>query len=120
MGSKNYPILQWNMNGYYSKLYELQILIKTITPVVICLQEINFKNDYVATLANYNSYHKNRVHGNKASGSTVIFVHKSYPSIPIPINSKLEVTATKITFKKPITICNLYLPNSQRTSISKI
>ena len=42
----------------YSKLQEFQILIKTITPTVVCLQETNFKNDYVATLANYNSYHK--------------------------------------------------------------
>ena len=29
----------------YSKLQEFQILIKTITPTVVCLQETNFKND---------------------------------------------------------------------------
>lgn len=113
MISHNYRILQWNINGYYSKLHELQILIKTITPAVICLQETNFKKDYVASLTNYNSYHKNRERGNRASGGAAIYVHKSYPSVSIPINSKLEVTATKITFKKHITICNLYLPNSQ-------
>lgn len=85
MMSHNYQILQWNINGYYSKLHELQTLIKTITPVVICLQETNFKNDYVANLCNYKSYHKNREHCDRASGGAAIFVHKSYPSQSILI-----------------------------------
>jgi len=113
MISHNYKILQWNINGYYSNFHELQILIKSITSAVICIQETNFKKDHIANLPNYNRYYKNRKHGDRASGGVVIYVQKSYPSINIPINSNLKVTATKITIKQQITICNLYLPNSQ-------
>jgi hypothetical protein len=67
----------------------------------------------------YNSYHKNCIHNDRASDSTAIFVHKSYPSIPIPINSNLEVTAIKITFKN-IILSAIYISLIAVVSINMI
>jgi len=35
-------IIQWNINGFFSRLEELQILTKELNPTIICLQETNF------------------------------------------------------------------------------
>lgn len=70
--------------------------------MLICLQELNFKEECSSQtyLIISVTYYKNRLYSNKASGGSEIVVHKSNPSIPITINFNLEVTVTKIIFKK--------------------
>jgi hypothetical protein len=36
-------IIQWNLNGFYIRLPELQLLVEETQPTVICLQETNLK-----------------------------------------------------------------------------
>ncbi|KAE9544889.1 hypothetical protein AGLY_000432 [Aphis glycines] len=77
---------------------EINILLNKYCPISICLQETNFVNNKVGSLKNYTIYYKNRTNAGRTS--------------EIIINTDLEVVAENVLIKNPITICNLYLPNS--------
>jgi exonuclease III len=113
-------ILQWNPNGFYSKLDEINLLLNKYCPISICLQETNFINDKVCSLKNYTTYYKNRTNAGRASGGVAIYVNSNYHSEEIIINTNLEVVAVNVLIKNSITICNLYLPNSQNFEQSDI
>ena len=105
-------ILQWNPNGFFSKLDEIKLLLNKYCPIAICLQETNFINNKVGSLKNYTTYYKNRIDAGRASGGVAIYVNSNYHSEEIIINTNLEVVAVKVSIKNPLTICNVYLPNS--------
>jgi len=60
---------------------------------------------------NYQGYFKERqTNPNRGSGGGVaILVKNNIKSLPIPINSELEVIATRIQLHHGITIFNIYL-----------
>ncbi|XP_025416794.1 uncharacterized protein LOC112688000 [Sipha flava] len=113
-------ILQWNPNGFYSKLDEINLLLNKYCPISICLQETNFINDKVCSLNNYTTYYKNRTNAGRVSGGVAIYVNSNYHSEEIIINTNLEVIAVNVLIKNSITICNLYLPNYQNFEQSDI
>jgi len=83
-------------------------------------RNFNHLEDGLRKLQHYNSGATTKSACNRAlhntqiaGGGSAIFVHETYPSIPIQIDSNLGVTAAKITFGKQITIRNIYLPDSQ-------
>jgi len=51
-------IIQWNLNGFYSKFEELQLLTKHYIPTIICLQVTNFTDSNKPSLSQYNIYKK--------------------------------------------------------------
>jgi len=106
-------LIQWNLNGFYSKIIDLKLLVNNLKPSIICLQETNLKPNHNATLKNYLGYFRERqTNPNRASGGVAILVKNNIKSSPIPINSELEVIATRIQLHHEITICNIYLPDS--------
>lgn len=106
-------LIQWNLNGFYSKIIDLKLLVNNLKPSIICLQETNLKTNHNATVNNYQGYFKERqTNPNRASGGVAILVKNNIKSSPIPINSELEVIATRIQLHHEITICNIYLPDS--------
>ena len=68
-------IIQWNLNGFHSRLEYLQLLIDKEQPEIICLQETNFKGLSSGKLKNYKAFTKNRytVH---ASGAVAITANR--------------------------------------------
>ena len=64
-------IIQWNLNGFYSRLEYLQSLIDKEQPEIICLQETNFKG--LSKLKNYKAFTKNRT-TDHASGGVAIYI----------------------------------------------
>lgn len=104
-------ILQWNVNSYFQRLPFIQIIQKKYNPKILCFQEINLKKDQKITIKGYQTYIKSREH---ASGGVLVAVKKEYHSEEIPLNTNLEAIAVRINSPKKITICNLYLPQSQK------
>lgn len=51
-------IIQWNINGFFSKLEELQLIIKEHNPIIICLQETNFNNKSNPVLPHFSIFKK--------------------------------------------------------------
>ena len=105
-------IIQWNINGYYTHYEQFQILINNLSPDNICLQETNFKKNYQPTLKHFNTFVKNRVNENDASGGVGIIISDKYDSTEILLKSNLEAVVISISFPKRIHICNIYIPNS--------
>lgn len=105
-------IIQWNCNGFYNHLAELQILKQQTNPDYICLQETHLKTDQKAKLNGYTSYNKNRDHQH-ASGGVSILIKNCHHYEEIPINTNLEVQVLKVYYPQEIYICNIYLPPNQ-------
>jgi exonuclease III len=75
-------------------------------PEIICLQELNLKEDYIASLKNYNGYSKNWLVTDRASGRVAIYLKSYIPNKTINIQSEIEVVAVQINLKEKLTICN--------------
>jgi len=113
-------ILEWNPNGFFSKLDEINLILNKYSPITICLKEINFINNKVGSLKNYTIHYKNRTNAGRASYGVAICVNSNYHSEEIIINTNLEVVAVNVLIKNSITICNLYLPCSHDFEQSNI
>jgi exonuclease III len=116
----DHNILQWNINGFYKKIDDLKRLIHKYSPLVICLQETNFPENYIAELKGYFGYSKNRSISGRVSGGASIYANSSFPSVEIKITSNFEVTAITFHIKEKITICNIYLPNQHDFEIENL
>ncbi|KAL4126314.1 hypothetical protein QTP88_010536 [Uroleucon formosanum] len=113
-------IIQWNLNGFSKKREEIGFLIQEYNPEIICLQETNFKENYVAPIKNYNGYSKNRQGADRASGGIAIYIKSYILNTTINIQSEIEVLAVQVNLKEKLTICNIYLPNQKKFSSSDI
>lgn len=114
-------IIQWNINGFYSKLEELQLIIRDHDPKVICIQETNFNKKSNPTLHNFNIYNKNRDTCNRASGGVAIMIDQSYPTKEVILQTNLEAMAIIITLPHTsITVCNVYIPNQKEFTLPDI
>jgi len=49
INNNSLKIIQWNPNGFFSKLDEINLLLKKYCPISICLQETNFINNKVGS-----------------------------------------------------------------------
>ena len=72
--------LQWNPNGYFSKLEELRQLIATNKPYVICPQETRLQSKQNTTLKEYKVLRQDYNQGLIASGGVATLIHKSCSS----------------------------------------
>lgn len=82
-------ILQWNINGFTPQFEYLQLLMNRHNPAIVCLQETNFKDDYVAPLRGYTHYNKNRENYLHASGGVTTYVKNNLPQRLIPLTHYL-------------------------------
>lgn len=109
MQNKSVNIIQWNLNGFYKKIYEFKLIKHNHNPQIICLQETNFKNNHTATIKHYIGYSTNRTLCTRASGGVAIYIDTNIPSTQIQLKTNLEALAVTIHNKEQITICNIYL-----------
>jgi exonuclease III len=120
MNKKNLQIIQWNPNGFYSKIDEIKLIINRFSPVALCIQKTNnFTNNKSGSLKNYTTFFQNRTSPIRASGGVATFIDTQYPSEEITLVTNLEAVAVRISFKYKLTICNMYIPNPQILYTSK-
>lgn len=105
-------ILQWNINGFTPQFEYLQLLMNRHNPAIVCIQETNFKDDYVAPLRGYTHYNKNRENYLHASGGVTTYVKENLPQRLIPLTTNIEAIAISALLPITLCICNLYVPNS--------
>ncbi|KAI5713578.1 hypothetical protein M8J76_001614 [Diaphorina citri] len=112
----NFSLIQWNVNGYFPRLPYLQKLLSDDAPLIVCLQETNFKPTNNPSLSRYNFYRTDRdpTTCGASSGGVATLVHKSISAKPLNIQSDLEVIAVKVFLKKKVEICNIYIPSDKR------
>lgn len=93
---QSHCILQWNCNGFYSKINEIKLLINKLNPYVLCIQETLLKGHHVPKLKNYNIYNKNFINPRRASQGVAILVNNQFKSGEISINSDIQAVACTI------------------------
>jgi len=77
MNVHNINIIQWNLNGFWKKRSELELIIRDFMPNILCLQETNFKGNQTSHFKNYRCYNKNRDDCRRASGGVAILIETS-------------------------------------------
>ena len=106
--------LQWNLDGYFKRLHELQNLIAELHPLIICLQETHLHPIHKVSLKNYTFFRHDYINAKKACGGIAILVHESITSQIIATKSSLQAISVSVKLpalsKKPFSITSIYLP----------
>lgn len=115
-------LLQWNINGYFAHLPELQEIICKIKPRFICLQETRLHPHHKVNLKGFLIYRKDRNNPTNASGGVAILVVDRYHSKEIPIRTDLEAIAisTYVPGMCKVSLCCLYLPPGQNFTCQQL
>jgi len=118
-------ILQWNLDGYFKRLPELQNLISEYNPLTIALQETHLRKPLKINPSKYNVFRQD-LHNpnNHACGSTALLSSTQYKAQLIPTPQSLQNIAISITIPQihplPITVCSIYIPPSHNTNTTEI
>lgn len=75
MNYNSYQIIQWNPNGFYSKIDEIKLIINRFSPVALRIQDTNFTNNKSGSLKSYVAFSKNRTNHIRASGGVATFIN---------------------------------------------
>lgn len=118
--AKHRSILQWNINGLSHRKDELDILISQYRPLIVCVQETNFKHQSHVPIKHYNSHFLNRIDPARASGGVAIYLNECITFQPVDLNTTLEACAIATHINDKITICNLYLPPSSNVTYHEL
>ena len=116
----NFPLLQWNMSGFYNNFEELKLITSRYHPAAIMLQETNLKPDKNASIKNYNIIRKDRLNAERASGGVAILLHESIDYSIINIQTDIEICAIRARFQNLLTLCSIYIPPSASLDINDL
>lgn len=108
----NVLAIQWNMNGFFNNLGNLEVLVQKHQPIVLAIQEthkISIKQLNNSLGKKYNWTHYNEP--GHSYRSTAIGIHKDYNSEEIEINSDLLMVGMRLKTPFPISVISGYLPN---------
>ena len=108
--------LQWNLNGYYKRLAELQQLITRYNPIVIALQETHLHKQSSTPSNQYSIFRYDHFNPQHANGGTAVMVQKNYRAEKIKSTSVLQNVAVQVhipVLNSTITFCSIYIPPNQ-------
>ena len=80
---------------------------------IISLYETFLKENKIVTFKGYSSYHSyaSEIYG-VAHGGSAILVNSSTPHRQLSLQTCLQAVAIRVTLRKTITVCSIYLPPS--------
>jgi len=89
------------------------MLLSHIQPCVISLQETFLKENKTITFKGYSSFHSfaSKINGTPHGGSAIL-VNSSVPHAQLNLHTSLQAVAIRVTCRKTITVCFIYLPPS--------
>ena len=110
--SREGHFISWNCRGISNKKEELQILIKNIMPIAICIQESKMKENKSFEIKNYSFEHKPQQteEEENAKGGVGIFIRKEVPYISVNLDTNFQAIAVQLYSHKKLTLCSLYIP----------
>jgi ribonuclease HI len=105
--------LQWNCRGFRVQHEELRVLVSTLRPRVVALQETLLRPTDRPSFRGYDILHQSRVAERASGGVALMIAHDVYYE-PVPINSTFEVIAARVHCPRPITVASMYIPPGGR------
>ena len=103
--------MQWNLQAYRTKFYDLKQLLNKYHPACMSLQETMIRNRQVKPPSQYIIYNSNVVRNDGHERGASILVHRTVHHEVIPLNTTLQATAIRLVLNKKYTLCSLYLPH---------
>ena len=113
-------LLQWNCRGLKANYNEILLLLSSISPSVLCLQETFLKQTDDVSLNNYSLFNYISNSGDKATGGASVVVKCNVPHSKIDLNTPLQAVAVRVTLHKTISICSLYIPPTDNIASSDL
>ena len=105
-------IIQWNMQSYRTKFPDLKYLLKTFSPLCVCLQETRIKDGATAhPPSHYNIACSIPTRDDGHERGSAILVHKRIQYKELNLNTTLQAAAVTLFLNKKYTICSIYLPH---------
>lgn len=105
--------LQWNLNGFFNNLPDLELLVRNKQPAILALQEIH----KVTALTMDNTLGKKykwiaKVKSNLYH-SVAVGVLAELPYSVIPLDTDLPIVAIRLSWPFPVSIASFYIPNGK-------
>jgi len=114
-------LLQRNVRGLQANREELSLLLSSVKPTIIALQETNIGKSHNINFRNYHFYNTPGTENNGIyPGGSALIVDKATPHNLIALRTNLQATAVRVTVFKTITVCSVYLPPSQKCDIKAL
>ena len=111
-------LVQWNMRGLQANREEINLLISSLNPSVIALQETNIGKHHNINFSNHFIYN---CFGSETNGvfhgASDVMVNKAVPHKLLSLQTNLQAVAVRTTLSKTIIVCSVYVPPSQKWDI---
>ena len=113
--------IQWNIDGIRNKKDELLELVERHQVSIMAIQETKITDSFDFKLPTYNII-KREGHVNVTThGGVALFIHSDIPYQEIHLNTALQAVAARINANgKLLSICSVYIPQSQRLTIDML
>ncbi|CAD7004082.1 unnamed protein product [Ceratitis capitata] len=114
-------ILQWNLNGYWNNLQELQLLMRECNPEVVALQETHIPHNTIPYIPQrYVGYFHNICTNNSSKQGVCLMIKKEIPHKRLDTRSNISAIAVEMNIGFKITVISLYIPPSQNFTSTDI
>uniref|UniRef100_UPI003AF84051 endonuclease/exonuclease/phosphatase family protein n=1 Tax=Thiolapillus sp. TaxID=2017437 RepID=UPI003AF84051 len=112
-------IIQWNVRGLRANFEELRLLCNQYNPQIVAVQECQLRKDKIINLTGFSGLTKSSP-GDNATGGVTLYVNKSVLFSEIKLDTDLQAVAVRVSAKKTLTVCNVYLPPSLDINFSDL
>ncbi|WP_419587472.1 endonuclease/exonuclease/phosphatase family protein, partial [Thiolapillus sp.] len=112
-------IIQWNVRGLRANFEELRLLCNQYNPQIVAVQECQLRKDKIINLTGFSGITKSSP-GDNATGGVTLYIHKSVLFSEIKLDTDLQAVAVRVSAKKTLTVCNIYLPPSLDVNFSAL
>jgi exonuclease III len=118
--NSQFSILQWNLNGFYARLAELQNFLSTTPnpPHIICLQETRVRPNKKIKINGYNIERKDKANSTAGHGGLVVAIKEglTYSVVETPAESEILTITFKVN-NVLYSLVNVYIsPTSTRVT----
>ena len=110
-------IIQWNVRGLRANFEELRLLCNQYNPQIVAVQECQLRKNNIINLPGFSCITKSSP-GDNATGGVTLYINKSVLFSEIKLNT--DTVAVRVSAKKTLTVCNIYLPPSLEVNFSDL
>ena len=112
-------IIQWNVGGLEANFEELRLLCNQYNLQAVAVQECQLRKDRIINLTGFSGITKSSP-GDNATGGVTLYINKPVLFSEIKLNTDLQAFAVRVSAKKTLTVCNIYLPPSLDVNFSDL
>lgn len=111
-------ICHWNIRGFRQNYFHLRTLLSDSQAVVMCLQETKMPDVVPSPPRGFTMYHT--AGSAPFQGGVATLVRTNVGHAVLPLVTDLQAVAVRCQLDRLYTICNIYLPPSDRVSLREL